>query len=330
MMSRATLFLIFSVFVCTICRTSDADQVRNHVTVVGLGGMGKAVVKCFAKNGYDVHAWNRGERNRQAIKDLELSNVKIYEEFEKALEQSKIILMHIDAGNDLSKTNKLIKSTSDESAWKEKILIQFSSHMPSDAARQNTLMTSLEGNLVAGALIAVPETICSEAAMILVSASETSSLENTKSALDYLGCVVRFDSDVGLASLANVAIIQALTFGLAGHKMAHLLVEQYGAPVEVIEQYAGLATSVIPSYVEMLYEIVSKSIISKQWHQSYVPSDDVLNMLQMHARFIDEMGIQGDTYLEGYMKCLRKVTIPAHGPSAWIQHALTAETEKEL
>eukprot|EP00546_Thalassionema_frauenfeldii_P013987 CAMPEP_0178929566 /NCGR_PEP_ID=MMETSP0786-20121207/20679_1 /TAXON_ID=186022 /ORGANISM="Thalassionema frauenfeldii, Strain CCMP 1798" /LENGTH=286 /DNA_ID=CAMNT_0020605853 /DNA_START=137 /DNA_END=997 /DNA_ORIENTATION=- len=286
--------------------------------------MGKAVVKCFAKNDYSIHAWNRGERNRQVIKDLHLPNVEVYDQFYKAVEQSDIVFMHIDAGTNLANTNTLIRSTSESSSWKDKILIQFSS------IRQNKYMSSLDGTLVSGAFIAVPETICSDAAMILVSASEHSTLKTVNSTLSHLGSVVHFDNDIGLAALANMAIIQALTFGLAGHEMAHLLMEQYGAPLEFIEQCAQVIMSVVPSYAKMLYGIVSKSITSKQWSQSYVPSQDMLNLLEMHARFLREMNVKGDTYLEGYMKYLRKISNSTHGPSAWIQHALAAKTGEEL
>mmetsp|Transcript_13286 Transcript_13286/g.18821 ORF Transcript_13286/g.18821 Transcript_13286/m.18821 type:complete len:398 (-) Transcript_13286:298-1491(-) len=341
------IFIVSSSCAKPVAHTVEQKLTNKHVTVLGLGDMGKAIVKCYSKHGYIVHAWNRSEKNRQIVQDLHLPGVHVYDDLSAALlakteefsdsNNNNIVLMNIDAGSHLSIPQSLITKQTDGAAlWENKILVQFSSHTPTDAVAHQELISSFKGHLVAGALVAVPETICSTSATILVSSSDndeinesksTSSLallEETQGTLEHLGNLVQFTENVGLASLANMAIIQALTFGVAGHEMAHLIMEQYGVSDEFRSKYLELVTTVITSYVPMLYGVVSKSISTKLYQQySYVPSKDFLRLLEMHQTFIvNDMNIAPDTYLEGYIRYLRKVADPLGSPSAWVDSAM--------
>ena len=68
--------------------STTCSKEKGRVTVMGLGIMGRAVVQCFARQGYHVHAWNRGKTNRDLVKAMNLGNVTVYEDSTEAVLQS--------------------------------------------------------------------------------------------------------------------------------------------------------------------------------------------------------------------------------------------------
>lgn len=321
----ALFFCLFS-WLRFVSGSSDEQQ---HVTVLGLGAMGKAIVQCYASsqggNNYHVHAWNRGEEKRNAVKGLE--HVTVHDNLIDAVWKSSIIIMTIDSDKSLAGAEALIRS-SPPNLWNNKTLVQFSGHLPTAIKQQDALFVSMGGTLIGGAMIAVPETLCSEQAVLLLSATKSMDQQLT-TVLSKLGRVVPpYEGDVGLAALANIGLVQALTFGLAGHEMAHLLLERYGVSSTFTDQYVNLVTEIVPSYVPMLFGVISRSVVSKNWQESYVPSADFVRLLEMHADFIAEMGVASDTYMEGYIRYLKKIPDAAHGPSAWIQHSVKEDKDE--
>ena len=320
--------LLLSLAVVHAVNTSEnADKVNESVTVVGLGGMGKSVVKCFASQGLSVHAWNRGQAKRQALQEMNLDNVTVHDNMVDAVEKSDIVLMVV-GGEGLEPTNDLIRSVP-SITWKGKTVVQFANHVPTDAIQQDEILSSIGGKLVAGSIIAVPMTLCSEQATILISAQDQETVNGVEATLANLGRVAAFSGDVGLASLASLAVIQALTFGIAGHELAHLAMDLYNAPTDFAEEYAQLVTTVVPGFVPLLYNVVSSSCMSKKWDASYVPSGVFLRLMEMHAGFLTSLGIKDDTYLHAYIRYLKKIPDSSYGPSAWIEQA-TVDVHSEL
>ena len=80
----------------------------NDIVILGLGNMGKALVQCYSKKGYQVHAWNRGEKNRKAVEALVLDNVKVYSDLKSAVEAAELIIMSVIGDKDLATATKII------------------------------------------------------------------------------------------------------------------------------------------------------------------------------------------------------------------------------
>ena len=78
--------------------SNEINYSNQSITLLGLGAMGRAVLKCYAKHKYTVHAWNRGEENLQKIRKLGLNNaVVVHKSLETAVEASNTILLVINS-----------------------------------------------------------------------------------------------------------------------------------------------------------------------------------------------------------------------------------------
>lgn len=326
----------------TTTHQTGGDTIQNNeapksVTILGLGGMGMAVVKCIASSSsVQVHAWNRGAAKRQALKEMELSNVYVHESMADAIQSSNIVMTMID---DWEGTVQMIRESSkttseDGDIWKisteegkktgtrEKILLLFSTYSPKDIQDFYQKSGNATGSTMGGAIVGVPQTICSPKAFILSSGDQSN--QEVNELLDTLGTHVSFVGDSGLAPLANIALIQTITFGIAGHEMSQLLFQKYpGVNDDFVQKYNSFVTQVVPTYIGMLMPLISKGI-------PYVPAKTFLNVMNLHMKFMIDLGISDDTYLSGYIKYLQRVTEETsndkYGPADWIRHAVVTST----
>lgn len=287
---------------------AQTDSSPPDITVLGLGKLGVAVVKCLAEGeNVTIHAWNRGVEKRKAVKDM----ATVHETAESAVQASSLTLIMIDEWDGVV---QLIKDMG-KKIWKDRTVVLFSTYTPTDIQKlQEGYLYDAAGTLVGGAIVGVPQTICSPRALILTSAHVPS--------LRKIGRNEAFLGDVGFAALANMAMILVITFGLAGQELAHLIIDRYGANEKFLEIFAPLAVEVAPVYTQMLLPMVSKSITTKQYERSYVPVGTFRRVLQMHANFMKDLGIADDTFLASYLRYLGKVQDVTFGPAAWIEQAV--------
>jgi 3-hydroxyisobutyrate dehydrogenase-like beta-hydroxyacid dehydrogenase len=285
-----------------------SQQQRSSVTVLGLGNMGTAVLRCLVvQKNVVVHAWNRGVDKREAIRDV----AHVYETAEAAVLASNVTLILID---DWEGSVKLIKDM-DRNVWKDRTIVLFSTYTPTDIQKlEQDMFQDGTSALVGGAIVGVPQTMCSQKALILTTAHVP--------VLETLGRTVAFTGDVGLAALANMALILVITFGVAGQELAHLIIQQYGANDQFLQLYIPLSAEIGPDYTKMLLPMVSRSISSKDYARSYVPVRVFRRVLQMHVAFMSDLGIADDTFLATYLRYLEKVPNGAFGPAAWIEQAV--------
>jgi 3-hydroxyisobutyrate dehydrogenase-like beta-hydroxyacid dehydrogenase len=298
--------------------TAQSSEDRQDVTVLGLGSMGHAFVQCFIKDGTTVHAWNRGLEKREAVRDV----ANVYETAELAIKGSNITLILID---DWEGMTKLIQDI-DQTIWEGKLVVLFSTYTPTDILKlQEDYFLGTSNILVGGAVVGVPQTICSPMALILLSQDIP--------ALHTIGRVENFAGNVGYAALVNMALILVITFGIAGQELAHLILQQYGVSEEFLQVYIPLSAEIAPNYTKMLLPMASKAVASKEYENSYVPVGVFRRVLEMHASFMHELGIKDDTFLSSYLNYLGKVTNTKLGPAAWVEEAvlgLKARKNEEL
>jgi len=201
--------------------TTDTDNKNNNaavIGVVGLGQMGQAIVQCYNQHGYQVHAWNRGDARRQQVRDLNLQNVQVHDDLEQVLAATDLLIMGIWGGVGLQNAQELIQSIPAKS-WKGKTLLQYTAHDPLSAKNHEKLLHSLGASLIACSMIAEPREVCGEG-MMFVASSDTAKLEEFAPTLEKMGTLSKFEGDVGLASLADIGLLQSVMFGMAGMEMA--------------------------------------------------------------------------------------------------------------
>jgi 3-hydroxyisobutyrate dehydrogenase-like beta-hydroxyacid dehydrogenase len=296
------------------------------VSIIGLGSMGMAVVKCLAlgPNLIKIHAWNRGDAKRKTLQEHKYFNVHVHQNAETAIAAGDIILTMID---DWNGTVKLLQEEN-IAVWKskpyrkQKTLILFSTYSPTDLQQFHKTSSEIAKlvNVVGGAIVGVPQTICSPKAYILSSISGMDNVDpSDKLVLDTLGTHVQFTGSNGLASLANIALLQGITFGIVGYEMTQLLFQQYKVNEEFQQQYNTFATQIIPTYISMLVPLISKGI-------TYVPASTFRNVMKLHLQFMEDIGIKNDTYLGAYVHYLNVLidnesTGREVGPAKWIDYA---------
>jgi hypothetical protein len=136
---------------------------------------------------------------------------------------------------------------------------------------------------------------------------------------------------VGLAALANMGLIQTITFGLAGHELAHLFFKRYGVSDDFLQTYAGIASQVAPEYTKMLMGLVSRAIQSGTYDENaYVPVSVFRRVLQMQVEFLHhDLAVEDVTFLTGYLWSLKKVSNGKAIPAAWIEQVKTVQNLEE-
>jgi 3-hydroxyisobutyrate dehydrogenase-like beta-hydroxyacid dehydrogenase len=319
--------LFFRILNCSVTAQNDFDfSDYNDITILGLGSMGQAFVKCLlqqqqqeqsntttAKTAITVHGWNRGSNKRDIVRDM---GARIYETPDAAILASNITLILID---DWDGIIQLITKDIPRTVWSNKVVVLFSTYTPTDILQlQREYFNNNDTNvlLVGGAIVGVPQTICTPKALILLS-TDIPQLQN-------VGRIEMFRGNVGYAALVNMALILVITFGIAGQELAHLIIQQFGVTDDFFRTYVPLSSQIGPDYTKMLLPISSNSIISKEYEKSYVPVGVFRNVLQMHITFMKEIGIANDTFLSAYVQYLNKVSNTKFGPAAWIEEAVVA------
>jgi len=295
---------------------------KNSITLLGLGIMGRAIARSFSNKGYTVHAWNRGKPNRDRTQVMNLANVILYNDPNEAVKQSSLILMTVLADEMLATAESVINSI-DSKTWKGKTLVQFTSHEPFAIKAQEKLMDALQANLIGGAMMAVPATVGTEAGIFLVSAKDPFLVEKHLTALKVLGTVVSFEGDIGLASLADIGLLQTLQFGLAGNELSCYMFERYGVDQAFKDTYVELLPKTTLPILDHLSCLACKAVFSHSYEdQSKVYTvAGHLAVYEAHQYFFQRMGLRGETYLSVYLKQFRKVK-GSDGPSA-IVHTYT-------
>lgn len=210
-----------------------STDTKKSITLLGLGIMGRAVARSFHIAGYRVNAWNRGQANRALTKAMKLDNIVLYEDPNEAIQQSDLAMMMVLADEMLATAGAVIYSVNKET-WRGKTLVQFTSHEPFAIKVQEELMEStLNANLIGGAMMAVPTTVGTETGIFLVSSKDPELVETHISDLKPLGKIVPLTGDTGLASLADIGLLQALQFGLAGNELSCYLFQRYGVDKKI-------------------------------------------------------------------------------------------------
>jgi hypothetical protein len=312
-----------------VAAAAAAAESNDVVAVLGLGGMGMAVLRCLSAASSSgsssskgaapvVHAWNRGQGKRQqAQQELDDGAVVIHETAQGAVDAANVILVLIDDWDGI------VALLSDPLAIDNKTVVIFSTYTPTDIAALH--LGGSGGTLVVGgAVVGVPQTICTDRATILLS--------HDVPAIAGIGTsVVLPGNHAGTAALANMALIQVITFGVAGQELAYLMLRAYfetkipderTAASDFYSVYSRISSEIGPAYTGMLLPSVSRAVVTGDYGKSYVPCGVFRKVLKMHVAFLEgTLGLSG-TFLNAYLASLDRVPNGGDGPVAWIETML--------
>jgi NAD binding domain of 6-phosphogluconate dehydrogenase len=337
---------------------SFSNNNDEGIAVLGLGGMGTAVALCLAttsaaqqrQRNVAVHVWNRSPPS-----DLTglTSSTTVHAHMAYAVGNATTILVVIDNWEGAQQVTRNVVAEVlmlPPSPPKKRTVIVFSTYTPNEIQEfamalnhqnnNNGGVTAV--NLVGGAIVGIPETICSPASLVLLSAapSAVAYSSSTKELLDPLGTVVSIDMNdnndnndpnhnvVGLASLLNIALILTITFGLAGSELALLMIQTAAAMADsrsvarLLDVYNRLARNEAVYYIGMLLPLVSQSFADASFRATYVPATTLHALLQKVCDYLHESLHLPETFLRAYVTALATVQDPDEGPVAWTKPIL--------
>ena len=319
---------------------------------------------------YFVHAWTRsGGAGSLGDSDGEIDGairhrVEIHESPKEAIASSLLTIIVIDdwtgvvsfvlehedllrsydsgltTGDDADAVTPSLTSTANQS----RTVVLFSTYSPIDiqnlastlASSRQQNSSDLSLNLVGGAIVGVPATICSPRSLIMTSSAvpelqplgTTVILESPKQTNDNdsnrtsRSITDGNENDVGTAALMNTALVVTIFFGVVGHELAHLMIQRYfnGMSDQFEETYQQLASDVAIQYTSMLLPSTSTAMTTKNFQRMYAPTSAVLRLLRMVVELKNHLGITNETFLDAHIKTLEWNTEPTKdGPPAWTE-----------
>jgi NAD binding domain of 6-phosphogluconate dehydrogenase len=359
------ILLLLSDHAAVVVSSSSSSSVSlsnnndEGIAVLGLGGMGTAVARCLAQESSSaqqgqrkvaVHVWNRSPPSD--LTGLASSTTTRHTNMAYAVGNATTILVVIDnwEGAQQVTRNVVAEVLLLPPSRKKRTVIVFSTYTPNEIQEfamalnhqnnNNGGMTAV--NLVGGAIVGIPETICSPASLVLLSAapSAVAYSSSTKQLLDPLGTVVSIDMNgnddndpnnnvIGLASLLNIALILTITFGLAGSELALLMIQTAATAmadsrsvVRLLDVYNRLARNEAVYYIGMLLPLVSQSFADASFRATYVPATTLRALLQKVCDYLHESLHLPETFLRAYVAALATVQDPDEGPVAWTKPIL--------
>ncbi|AYY11640.1 NAD(P)-dependent oxidoreductase [Actinobacteria bacterium YIM 96077] len=173
-----------------------ASQTDTDVTIIGLGLMGRALAGALLAEGHQVTVWNRTAAKAE---ELLAQGALLADSANSAVNASPVTISCV---SDYQALQQAFASISDE--LDGRLLVNVTSG-DSAQARDMALWTEQRGaHYLDGAIMAVPTTIGTAEAVILLSGSK-SAFDREQSVLDALGTATYLGADHGLSALYDVA-----------------------------------------------------------------------------------------------------------------------------
>ncbi|MBB4929817.1 3-hydroxyisobutyrate dehydrogenase-like beta-hydroxyacid dehydrogenase [Lipingzhangella halophila] len=173
-----------------------ASQTNPDVTIIGLGLMGRALAGALLKAGHQVTVWNRTAAKAE---ELLAQGALLADSANSAVTASPVTITCVA---DYPSLQQAFAPVSDE--LDGRLLVNLTSG-DSAQARDMARWTEQRGaHYLDGAIMAVPPTIGTADAVILLSGSKTA-FDSQRSVLDALGTATHLGADHGLSALYDVA-----------------------------------------------------------------------------------------------------------------------------
>lgn len=200
------------------------EGVPHPVSVLGLGYMGTAIAKAFARKGHQVSVWNRSPEKANALK-ASGHNINAYETVGACIQASRLVITVITDGRAL----KAVLGSLEASAGSGKTLVNFSTGTPSEVLECSELSKAKSFDAyIQGAMLAYPAQVGLPETNALYS-GPVKYFEPVKGSLEALGRPVHLDDeDPTRAAIQEVMIDTAYYTVCAGYLSAMALLKRSG------------------------------------------------------------------------------------------------------
>lgn len=196
---------------------------KQHITVIGLGAMGRALAGAFLAAGHPTTVWNRSPDKADG---LVASGAKRAEHVADALAASELVVVCV---LDYGVARQLLEPVADRLAGRT--IVNLSTGSPAEARAISEWVAGHGGAYVDGGIMSEPQTIGQPGAFIVVAGAQEA-LDGARAAIAVLGDPVDVGRDPGLAPLNDMALLSGLYGIAAGAQLAVELIASEGGDVE--------------------------------------------------------------------------------------------------
>ncbi|CAL9372496.1 NAD(P)-dependent oxidoreductase [Streptomyces sp. enrichment culture] len=177
------------------------------VTVLGLGEMGGALAAAFVAAGRPTTVWNRTAARADAL--VELGAVRAGSVSEAVGASPLVVVCLLD----YAVAREALKPAAGR--LRGRTVVNLTNGTPTQAAQMAAWVAEQGGEYLDGGIMAVPTTVATPEAFILYSGEERV-FETHRAALEELGAAKYLGSDIGLASLYDLALLSGMTLMFDG------------------------------------------------------------------------------------------------------------------
>ncbi|PGH12673.1 hypothetical protein AJ80_06616 [Polytolypa hystricis UAMH7299] len=185
------------------------------VSIFGLGDMGAALASTFLKHCYKTTVWNR---TSSKVKPLVDNGASLATSVAQGAEASELIIICLLDNNAVQQTLEQAQSS-----WSGRTIVNLTNGTPSHARETAKWAIARGARYIHGGIMAVPPMIGNPGAFLLYSGA-SEAFEPMKIDLDILGESKYVGSDVGLASLQDLALLSGMYGLFTGYTHAMALV----------------------------------------------------------------------------------------------------------
>lgn len=199
------------------------DRTTSSVTVLGLGGMGRALATALLAAGHPTTVWNRTAAKADALVEQGAARGATPRD---AIAASDVVIACL---LDYASVDEVLRPAA--GVFGGRTVVNVTNGTPAQA-RDTSVWVSAEGaEYVDGGIMAVPPMIGQEAAFILYSGAQTG-FERAEPALAALARPVFLGAEPGLASLHDLALLSGMYGMFAGASHAVALLASEGVSAE--------------------------------------------------------------------------------------------------
>lgn len=172
----------------------------DTIAVLGMGNMGRALIRALTRDGHRVVAWNRSDRSKQAA-DLD---VVLAKDPASAVAASDVILSCL-SGYDA--TCQILKMDGIARALNGKTLIQFSTGLPEEATAMAHWAVENRVQYLDGKISVVPESVGTKAAVMFYAGDEAVFQQHIGVLQSLAGNPVHLGADAAAACKGDFAFL---------------------------------------------------------------------------------------------------------------------------
>lgn len=219
------------------------NEMKNTITVIGLGEMGAALVRTYLREGHKVTVWNRSAAKAAP---LQQAGAVLAESVTAAIATGDIIIFCV---TDYKISRTILETPGATAALKGKVFVQLSSGTPKEARDFDAWATAEGITYIDGAIMAMPDQVGRPDTVFFMSGNKDAytqsepTLRVVAAGLQYMG------EDPGAASTWDMGFLSVLFGAIGGYFHATKLFESEGLPPTAL---GNMILQLAPALGEML------------------------------------------------------------------------------